>query len=365
MRRNLYDLLGVRPDDDAENVRKAYRRAAKENHPDHHGDDPEAAARFRQIAEAYDVLRDAGQRAAYDRLLETERARLRSTLKGALAEVKRHMVTDVIIGVILAAVLAGGYELYFRASETATDDDAGVTAQHAVPELAAAQPAAPGGGATGRYEPAGTASTMPVEHPAVPGGTASAGQTISVAGGDRGSDLPADRAGAAAPGQAAKDRGDEPQDRHEMLSAAVPVPVADTADGIPGQSSPGVAALADTPDSRPAEIAGASTGVVKVPSAVAPVAAAGTANGVTGPPSSGVAAMADKSDSLTPETASAGTGPARQQAETRMSGLRHAEMKRPHASRVSFRHATLAHRRVLARMDWQYCETPTLVGAGY
>src|SRR3974377_1957923 len=98
MPRNLYDLLGVRPDDDAENLRKAFLKAAKESHPDHHGDDPEAATRFRQIAEAYDILRDAGQRAAYDRLLEAECRPLRATLK---SDVKRTMVTKDAIGVIV------------------------------------------------------------------------------------------------------------------------------------------------------------------------------------------------------------------------------------------------------------------------
>src|SRR3974390_1336050 len=101
MRRSLYDLLGVRPDGDAENLKKAFRKAARESHPDHHGDDPEAAARFRQIAEAYDILRDAGQRAAYDRLLEVERWPLWSKLKWALSSVKKHVVADTIIGVIL------------------------------------------------------------------------------------------------------------------------------------------------------------------------------------------------------------------------------------------------------------------------
>ena len=105
MRRSLYDLLGVRPDDDAESLRKAFRKAAWESHPDRHGDDPEAAARFRQVAEAYDILRDAEQRAAYDRLLEVQRKPLRSKLKSALFSVKPHLVTDAIIGVILTIVL--------------------------------------------------------------------------------------------------------------------------------------------------------------------------------------------------------------------------------------------------------------------
>jgi DnaJ-class molecular chaperone len=49
---NLCDLLGVRPDDNAETIKKAFREAAKASHPDHHGDDPQAAVRFRQSAPA-------------------------------------------------------------------------------------------------------------------------------------------------------------------------------------------------------------------------------------------------------------------------------------------------------------------------
>jgi DnaJ domain len=49
--KNFYDLLGARPDDDAETLRKAYRKAAKASHPDHHGGDQDAAAQFRQILE--------------------------------------------------------------------------------------------------------------------------------------------------------------------------------------------------------------------------------------------------------------------------------------------------------------------------
>jgi hypothetical protein len=115
---NLYDLLGVRPDDGAENLRKAFRKAAKESHPDHHGGDPESVLRFRQITEAYDILRDAGQRAAYDQWLESERRPLRWKLKRVIGDMKRHVVGDVAAGALLAIVLAGGYELYAGLSHT-------------------------------------------------------------------------------------------------------------------------------------------------------------------------------------------------------------------------------------------------------
>jgi molecular chaperone DnaJ len=61
-----YDLLGVpRTCSDAE-IKKAYRKLAMEYHPDRNSA-PEAEARFKEITEAYEVLRDPGKRAAYDR----------------------------------------------------------------------------------------------------------------------------------------------------------------------------------------------------------------------------------------------------------------------------------------------------------
>ena len=59
--KTLYDLLGARPDDDAEELRSAFRKAAKANHPDLHVGDLDAPSRFRQIVQAYDILRDAQQ----------------------------------------------------------------------------------------------------------------------------------------------------------------------------------------------------------------------------------------------------------------------------------------------------------------
>src|SRR5262245_9639359 len=98
---SLYDLLGVRPDDDAETLKKAFRKAAKASHPDHHGGDPEAAARFRQISEAYEILRDAGQRAAYDRQLKRERGPSRHEVKRSRSEMRWHAVA-ALLAIVLA-----------------------------------------------------------------------------------------------------------------------------------------------------------------------------------------------------------------------------------------------------------------------
>ena len=66
MKRDYYDVLGVRKDADAGEIKKAFRRLAREFHPDVNQEDPEAEARFKEAAEAYEVLSDADSRAAYD-----------------------------------------------------------------------------------------------------------------------------------------------------------------------------------------------------------------------------------------------------------------------------------------------------------
>jgi molecular chaperone DnaJ len=66
LKRDYYDVLGVRKDADAGEIKKAFRKLAREFHPDVNTDDPEAEARFKEAAEAYEVLSDADSRAAYD-----------------------------------------------------------------------------------------------------------------------------------------------------------------------------------------------------------------------------------------------------------------------------------------------------------
>jgi molecular chaperone DnaJ len=63
---DLYEQLGVGRDADADAIKKAYRRLARQLHPDVNPD-PEAQERFRQVSQAYEVLSDPQKRAAYDR----------------------------------------------------------------------------------------------------------------------------------------------------------------------------------------------------------------------------------------------------------------------------------------------------------
>ena len=62
-----YKVLGVARDAAADDIRKAYRKLAKENHPDLHPGDTAAEERFKAVAAAYDLLGDPSKRARFDR----------------------------------------------------------------------------------------------------------------------------------------------------------------------------------------------------------------------------------------------------------------------------------------------------------
>ena len=106
--KTLYDLLEALPDDDAEGLRAAFRKAAKANHPDFNPGDPEASERFRRIVRANAILSDEQQREAYDRLLEI--ARWQQNLKPKRFDgTIRRLAADAIMSAAVAAVLVGGY----------------------------------------------------------------------------------------------------------------------------------------------------------------------------------------------------------------------------------------------------------------
>ncbi|MFN3650703.1 MAG: molecular chaperone DnaJ [Armatimonadota bacterium] len=64
---DYYTVLGVARDAGQDEIRKAYRKLARQYHPDLNGGDAAAAERFREVQRAYDVLSDADKRARYDR----------------------------------------------------------------------------------------------------------------------------------------------------------------------------------------------------------------------------------------------------------------------------------------------------------
>jgi curved DNA-binding protein CbpA len=67
-----YVVLGVRRQASAEEIARAYRRAARLTHPDSGGSGA-GSERFRLVSDAYEVLRDPGRRAGYDRLHQFQR----------------------------------------------------------------------------------------------------------------------------------------------------------------------------------------------------------------------------------------------------------------------------------------------------
>ncbi|MBU3741791.1 MAG: molecular chaperone DnaJ, partial [Candidatus Kapabacteria bacterium] len=64
--RDYYDILGVQRTASADEIKSAYRKLAMKYHPDRNPDNSEAEDRFKEAAEAYDVLSDASKRARYD-----------------------------------------------------------------------------------------------------------------------------------------------------------------------------------------------------------------------------------------------------------------------------------------------------------
>ena len=65
-KKNYYEILGVSENASIEEIKKAYRKLAKEYHPDTKGGDKRAESRFKDISEAYAVLKDPKKRQEYD-----------------------------------------------------------------------------------------------------------------------------------------------------------------------------------------------------------------------------------------------------------------------------------------------------------
>lgn len=110
--KTLYDLLGALPDDDAEDLRVAFRRAVKANHPDLNPGDPEASQAFRRIVRANAILSDERQREAYDRLLEVaRRQQIPKPKRSSFSDRSRRLGADAMVSALASAAFIGGYVL--------------------------------------------------------------------------------------------------------------------------------------------------------------------------------------------------------------------------------------------------------------
>ena len=110
----LYDLLGALPRDEAEDLRKAFRRAVKGTHPDLRPGDPDAAIKFRQIVRASEILADPEQRAAYDHLLTLAQIEKNRALVHPIA-VKIHKVASGVMALASASIVTvGGYLVFMH-----------------------------------------------------------------------------------------------------------------------------------------------------------------------------------------------------------------------------------------------------------
>ena len=140
----LYDLLGALPNDDAEALRVAFRRAAKATHPDTNPDNPDAALRFRQLVRAHHILSDAEQRATYDQLLTiaTRPPTPAPPPRQAVVYEKIHRgATNTMAATFIAAALIGGYTVFSHMSKTsAMTESTAKVADSAPVETAAAVP---------------------------------------------------------------------------------------------------------------------------------------------------------------------------------------------------------------------------------
>jgi molecular chaperone DnaJ len=67
MSKDYYNILGVNKESSEDEIKKAYRKMAMQYHPDKNPDNPEAESKFKEAAEAYDVLSDSQKRNNYDR----------------------------------------------------------------------------------------------------------------------------------------------------------------------------------------------------------------------------------------------------------------------------------------------------------
>lgn len=80
--KNYYEILGVKSDASADEIKRAYRGLAKKYHPDRNKDDKDAIAKFQDASEAYEVLGNDAEREKYDQKLANQGGNTSNTSNG-------------------------------------------------------------------------------------------------------------------------------------------------------------------------------------------------------------------------------------------------------------------------------------------
>jgi curved DNA-binding protein CbpA len=112
----LYEWLEALPEDDADGLRAAFRRAVKAHHPDNNPGDPDAAHRFRRIVRAHAILSDDQQRATYDACLaQAQQQRVQNSNRNIFLELRR-LAPDLVSSVAVACMSIGAFLLIEKVS---------------------------------------------------------------------------------------------------------------------------------------------------------------------------------------------------------------------------------------------------------
>ncbi len=109
MAQNYYEILGVDKSASADEIKSAYRKLAKKYHPDLNKDNPDAAAKFKEINEAYEVLGDATKKANYDTYGSANGPNPNDFFRGGGAGGARQGGFDFDLGDIFGNIFGGGF----------------------------------------------------------------------------------------------------------------------------------------------------------------------------------------------------------------------------------------------------------------
>jgi tetratricopeptide (TPR) repeat protein len=186
----LYELLDALPEDDADSVRAAFRKAAKTNHPDNNPDDPDAPQRFRRVVRAYRILGDEAQRATYDACLAKVQQQRALNSRRNISSQLRDLLPATLGGMVIAIVSIGAFLLAERASMVrvvpAHVQEISATAS----ALTAAMPAQPSG-TVGRAGEPGKLDDVAPHEPEAPGTVEEITAPVAVASADNAAAIPA------------------------------------------------------------------------------------------------------------------------------------------------------------------------------